>query len=98
MGVPNNITNILINKIKIQKMISARKIASELQISEAAVGKWLKGGSIELDKIPKLCKILEITPNELFGFSYSNEDNELLNILHNDLDLKQFVLSRQKIK
>lgn len=95
MSVLEIVSQVLVDRIKVKKIMTARKLAETLEVSETAVGKWLKGGSIDLEKVPAICKALQITPNDLLGFVTDTEDQELLDILHNDPDLKQYVLSRR---
>jgi len=67
MNTENTISEILFRKIKEEKKISQVELAKKMNVSSVAVNKWLSGGSIEVAKIPQLCEILGITPNELFG-------------------------------
>lgn len=91
-----NLQLILNKRIKEDKVITQKELANILCVSPVAVNKWLNGGSIDSNKIPALCTALNITPNELFGFTENLEDYELLNILHSNLDLKAYVLSTKK--
>lgn len=60
-----------------EKLVLARKakgfsqedLASQMDISRQAVSKWENGtAQPEMSNIIKLCEVLEITPNELFGY------------------------------
>lgn len=61
------ITKILNRTIKKEKKMSQVELAMKMQVAPASINKWMNGGSPSLDKLPLLCEILEITPNELFG-------------------------------
>lgn len=67
MNIFETISNVLNEKIKKEKVISQVELANRLGVTPVAVNKWLNGGAIESSKIPQLCEILSITPNELFG-------------------------------
>ena len=59
-------------KTKEEKTITQAELAAKLGIAPASVNKWLSGGTPSVDKLPALCELLGITPNELFG--YKEED------------------------
>ena len=42
------------------------ELAKKMHISPVSVNKWMKNGGPAIDKLPQLCEILEISPNELF--------------------------------
>lgn len=66
---------ILLNKaIKEDKRISQVDLAKIMEVAPASVNKWLSGGTPSIDKLPKLCEVLGITPNELFDY-YPNESD-----------------------
>lgn len=67
--------------IKKQKIISQKDLANKIGVSPVSVNKWLNGGSIEVDKIPLLCEILKITPNDLFGFNNTEFSDDDISIL-----------------
>lgn len=75
------IASILNDIIKNKKLISQKELAERMNVSPVSVNKWLNGGSIETAKIPQLCTILEITPNELFGYNNSEFSDEDIKIL-----------------
>lgn len=51
------------------KSFSQEDLASQMDISRQAVSKWENGtAQPEMSNIIKLCEVLEITPNELFGY------------------------------
>ena len=67
----------LLNKaIKEDKRFSQVELAEKMNIAPASVNKWMTGGSPSIDKLPKLCEILDITPNELFGYKKNENDIE----------------------
>lgn len=67
--------------IKKQKIISQKDLANKMGVSPVSVNKWLNGGSIEVDKIPLLCEILKITPNDLFRFNNTEFSDDDISIL-----------------
>lgn len=53
-----------------KKGLSQEQLASKLGVSRQSVSKWETGISQpELPNIEKICEVLEITPNELMGYS-----------------------------
>lgn len=76
------ITVILNDIVKNEKRISQKELADKMGVSPVAVNKWLNGGSIDTSKIPLLCKTLNITPNELFGFNNTNLTDDEIHIIN----------------
>ena len=77
----NKISVLLNRKIKEEKLMTGKELAEKLNISPTAVSKWINGGSIEVDKIPNLCYVLNVTPNELFeiyGKEITDEEYQLI--------------------
>ena len=91
----SNLQQVLIKRIKEDKFISQSDLADKMGVSKVAVSKWIAGGSIDSNKIPLLCTILEITPNQLFGFEENLESIKILDIVNSDPELKRFILSRK---
>lgn len=93
MEVLEKISALLNKKIKEDKILTQKQLAEKMGVSPVSVNKWLNGGSIDLDKIPTLCKALNITPNELFDFDVNKEDILLLEIINKNPKLKAYVMS-----
>ncbi len=95
MNEMTQIQKILIQKLRVEKIISQVELAKAMNVSNASVTKWLNGGSIELSKIPLLCECLKITPNELFDFAnehdISSKDYEILEKIKNNRCLLEVV-------
>ena len=75
-----NISKVLNRKLKEEKVISQVEFANRLGVTPVAVNKWLKGGAIESSKIPMICEILNITPNELFGIENELDSDKALKL------------------
>ena len=73
-----NISKILNIKLKQDKVITQVEFAKRLGVTPVAVNKWLNGGAIESSKIPQICDVLEITPNQLFGVEDKIDSNKAL--------------------
>lgn len=67
MIIFENISTTLKKYLKEDKIISQVEFANKMGVTPVAVNKWLKGGAIESSKIPLICEVLNITPNDLFG-------------------------------
>ena len=74
------ITACLTKKIKKEKRISQADLAEKMGIAPASVNKWLSGGTPAIDKLPRLCDILGITPNELFGYEEEGFPQEAIDL------------------
>lgn len=56
-------THIIKTKI-IEKGYTQKEIAEKLGITEVTLSRWVNGKLGNIEKFIKLCKILEITPND----------------------------------
>ena len=68
MTLTERINGLLTMIIKEEKQISQVELAKKMDVAPASVNKWLKGGAPAVDKLPILCEVLGITPNQLFGY------------------------------
>lgn len=66
--------------LKEDKVITQKEFANKLGVTPVAVNKWLNGGAIESSKIPDICNVLNITPNELFGLEPFMENDKALKL------------------
>ena len=82
--------------LKIRKVMSQKDFAIGVGVSVVTVTKWLNGSSIDSNNIPSICKVLNITPNELFGFEENQLDLDVLDIVNNEPELKKYILSKKK--
>ena len=76
MILSERITELLNKAIKEDKRISQVDLAKIMEVAPASVNKWLSGGTPSIDKLPKLCEVLGITPNELFDYHPNESDLE----------------------
>lgn len=68
MTLTERINQLLTQLIKGEKKITQAELAERMGVAPASVNKWLNGGAPSVDKLPVLCEILGISPNQLFGF------------------------------
>lgn len=68
MTLTERISMLLNKAIKEEKKFTQAELAKRMEISPVSVNKWMKDGAPSIDKLPQLCEILEISPNELFGY------------------------------
>lgn len=68
MTLTQRISMLLNKAIKDEKRFTQADLAKKMNISPVSVNKWMKDGAPSIDKLPQLCEILEISPNELFGY------------------------------
>ena len=73
------------------------ELARRMDVTPAAVTKWLKDGTVSLNKIPLLCEILGITPNTLFGFPDSKISSEALNLFNAYMKYPEYQVSVMKL-
>lgn len=84
-----------IEKIMKIKGISAYQIEKSIGIKQTTFQGWKRGSEPSADKIIKLLQYLEVTPNELFGYS------EIINLTDNEkemLNLFKQLPEREQIK
>ena len=80
MTLSERITFYLIKTIKEEKRLTQADLAERMGIAPASVNKWMSGGTPAIDKLPKLCEILKITPNELFGYEQEGLPQEAIDL------------------
>lgn len=80
MELTDRITLFLNKAVKEEKRISQVEIARSMDVAPASVNKWMSGGTPSVNKLPKLCEILGISPNELFDYHASEEEKKLEDI------------------
>ena len=63
-------------KYRKEKGLSQKELAEKLNITNVSVSTWERGlNSIDISNLFNICKILEISINDLFG-KFSNDKNE----------------------
>ena len=80
MTLSERITLYLIKTIKEEKRLTQADLAERMGIAPASVDKWMSGGTPAIDKLPQLCEILKITPNELFGYEQEGLPQEAIDL------------------
>ncbi len=66
------------------KNLSQEEIADRLGVSRQAISKWENGQAMpETTNVLKLCEILEVTPNELFGYE-ENQAQPMAQTVYNE--------------
>lgn len=80
MTTEQHIANVLKKYLKENKLMTQAELARKMDVTPAAVTKWLRDGSVSINKIPLLCKTLGITPNTLFGFPDSLISSDALRL------------------
>lgn len=75
--------NIIGNIIKIMenKGITPYKMEKDIGIKQTTFISWKKGSQPPADKLIKIIQYLEVTPNELFGFS------DIIELTENDKEM-----------
>lgn len=68
MTTNDRIAEIIKKFCKEDCIMTQRELAKAMDVTPACVNKWIREGSISLDKIPQLCNVIGVTPNYLFGF------------------------------
>jgi len=98
MTVRENISKMIKKRINEDKIITQANLANELGVSRSAVNKMITKGQIDLDRVLKLCQVLQITPNELLGYNINETDRIILDIVNNDSNLKSYILKTKESK
>lgn len=97
MTAEQQIANTLNVFIKENRRMTQAELARRMDVTPAAVTKWLKDGAVSLNKIPLLCEILGITPNTLFGFPDSKISSEALNLFNAYIKYPEYQVSVMKL-
>ncbi len=97
MTLSERITLFLKKRIKEEKKLTQAELAEEMGIAPASVNKWMTGGTPAIDKLPQLCEILEITPNDLFGFEQEGLPQEALDLYKAFLKYPEYHSSIKKL-
>jgi len=90
MEFSTNLQEFLIKKLREEKVITQVALAEKLGISNIAINKWLNGGAIDMDRIPTICEILNVTPNELFGYDTPTRRKEADDLFDAYLSHKEY--------
>lgn len=80
MTLSERLTFFLNKRIKEEKKLTQVELAERIGIAPASVNKWMTGGTPAIDKLPLLCEILELTPNELFGYEQEDFPQEAIDL------------------
>lgn len=80
----------IILKLRKEKNMTQIELANKLNVTDKAVSKWERGISCpDLNTIPQLAEILEISPNELMG--YREQADNGMNLLEQKEKVKNIV-------
>lgn len=94
MDFSQNVKQVLNKLIVIDKVITQSELAKRVNVSPAAVTKWINGGNIEMGKLPLVAEALGISLSELFGLpnaSVSQSDLEILNKVKSNPELMKIL-------
>lgn len=95
----NKIGQFIAQQRKEQKLTQV-KLAAQLFVSEKTISKWENGNGLpDTEILPKLCKILNVSVNELLNGekisaeNYENKaENQLLNLQEQNQEINKFIL------
>lgn len=95
----DNINEIISNRLckKCQELrISQKQLSEMTNINIKTLGHYFTGNTkATIDNLILISKALNCTIDYLVGIDENTEDSLLIDILHNDSDLKNYVLSRR---
>ena len=72
MTVQESISKMIKQRTEVDKIITKSQLGTALGVTPQAVNKWIQEGGFKIERVPELCALLQITPNELFEFT--NDD------------------------
>lgn len=85
-----------IKRLRKQKKLTQIELSNILNVASTSIGNWeSKRTAMPAEIVPRLCQVLETTPNELFGWEeeiYSK--SEVLNLIQS---LKDYTLESRNI-
>ena len=68
----------IIRKVRKEKNLTQEELAEQLYVTSQAVSKWEnETGLPDISQIVPLCRVLEISADELFGILGTNADEEV---------------------
>lgn len=92
--IRENITKIISNKID-NKEITQVELAKICNVSRSTVQKWCKGTCPTADKLPIICKALNVNEYELLGtenpFDFNMDDVKRIDKINSNPSLKDVV-------
>ncbi len=97
MTLTERISSLLKKTIKEEKKLTQVELANKIGIAPASVNKWMNGGAPAVDKLPLLCQILEISPNELFGYEQEDFPQEAIDLYKAFIDHPEYKSSISKL-
>ena len=95
MTLTERIALLLRKAIKEERKMTQVELANKVGIAPASVNKWMNGGAPSVDKLPLLCEILEISPNQLFGYeedTFPQEAIDLYRAFNNHPEYKNSII------
>lgn len=97
MTLTERISSLLRKAVKEEKKMTQVELAHKVGIAPASVNKWMNGGAPAVDKLPLLCQILEISPNELFGYKQEDFPQEAIDLYKAFVDHPEYKISITKL-
>ena len=90
--------NLLLKKaIKDEKKMTQVELAQKMGVAPASVNKWMDGGAPSVDKLPRLCELLEISPNQLFGYEKDDLPQEAIDLYRAFIKFPEYQTSIRKL-
>ncbi|MBQ3253245.1 MAG: helix-turn-helix transcriptional regulator [Acholeplasmatales bacterium] len=86
-----HISNLIYQKVIIEKVVSQAELSRRLGVSKPAIGKWINNGVCpEASRVPELCEIFGITIYEFFGIENieANRNNNYIDAIEKHPELK----------
>ena len=71
-----------LRKVLKEKSISTRKIAIDLQVTDATVNNWCKAKSLDIKTIYKICNYLELPISDVFLLDNYIDERKTLRVLY----------------
>ncbi len=94
MAVQESISKMIKQRTEVDKVITKSQLGTALGVTPQAVNKWIQEGGFKIERVPELCTLLKITPNELFEFTsdevLSLEEKKIIEA-YRESDIKQAV-------
>jgi len=75
----NNISN-NIKKLRTQRHITQKQLATYLGVTEQAVSRWESGGYPDIQLVPSIASFFGVTTDDLFGLNNTEKENRLTEI------------------
>ena len=101
MTVQESFSTMIKQSTEIDNIITKSALGTALGVTPHAVNKWIQEGGFKIERVPELCNLLKITPNELFEFTSEDDlslEEKKIALAYRNSDMKPAVKAILNVK